>query len=521
MLEKQQIIISHYRLGKSQREIARTMKIHRGTIKRYIEQYEEEMARSALEGGGIVSPPKYNSRGRQKVRLTHELIDLIDHYLEQNKQKRQGGLAKQCMAGTDIYEALIKAGHQIGYTTVVRYIREQKQKGQECFIRQVYLPGSCTEFDWGMVKLNIGSKWKNLMLAVFTLSYSNYRWAFLFERQDTPSFQQAHVLYFIHIGGICGMVVYDNMRVAVAKCTIRQIDKKPTEDLLKLSAYYQFDYRFCNVARGNEKGHVEKSVEYVRRKSFSNRIYFDDLEQANDHLVKTLNDLNDKPVKGQSSTIKQNFLEEKRHFSLLPVSPFDTAVLNFYRIDKYHTISIDTNHYSVPESVHTPTIGVKIYPSRIELYDHQNHCVGSHARRHTKHEWYLEIEHYWNSLKYKPGALAHSQALDQSQPSIKSLYNQSFKDNPRAFIELMLYCKQHLITDEQLHQATLVCRERCLNSPMSSDRIIMLLQNNQLHQKTKHHPQESDQSMSTSISSHCQQQLQLIQSLLINDSIKN
>lgn len=514
MLEKQQIIISYYRQGKSQREIARTMKINRGTVKRYIEQWEEEKARSALEGLGVVFPPKYDSQGRQKSRLTKDVTDQIDQYLAQNDQKRGGGLSKQCMAGTDIYEALVESGCAIGYRTVAKYIREQKQKGQELFIRQVYLPGECIEFDWGMVKLNIGSKWKNLMLAVFTLNYSNYRWAFLFERQDTPSFQQAHVQCFNHLDGIPGMVIYDNMRVAVAKCTIKQIDKKPTEDLLKLSTYYQFDYRFCNVAKGNEKGHVEKSVEYIRRKSFSNHIYFDDLEQANRHLGKTLDSLNEKNVKGQSSSIKQNLMEEQKHFSILPISPFDTAVLTFYRMDKYHTISIDTNHYSVPESLHTPTVGVKIYPSRIELYDHDNHCIGSHPRRHSKHEWYIDIDHYWNSLKHKPGALAHSQAFALAPPSIKLLYDQHYKDAPREFIELMLYCKQNQITEEQLHQATLICRERCLNSPLSSDRIIMLLQNNQQpHQKPNHYQVGADHAMSTSISSHCQEQLQLIQNL--------
>ena len=33
--------------------------------------------------------------------------------------------------------------------------------------------------------------------------------------------------------------------------------------------YYQFGFRFCNVRKGNEKGHVERSVEYIRRKAFA------------------------------------------------------------------------------------------------------------------------------------------------------------------------------------------------------------------------------------------------------------
>jgi len=33
-------------------------------------------------------------------------------------------------------------------------------------------------------------------------------------------------------------------------------EKEATEDLIKISLYYGFKYRFCNIASGNEKGHV-------------------------------------------------------------------------------------------------------------------------------------------------------------------------------------------------------------------------------------------------------------------------
>ena len=34
----------------------------------------------------------------------------------------------------------------------------------------------------------------------------------------------------------------------------------------------------------NEKGHVERGVEFVRRKAFSTKIDFETLEEANNHL---------------------------------------------------------------------------------------------------------------------------------------------------------------------------------------------------------------------------------------------
>ena len=68
-------------------------------------------------------------------------------------------------------------------------------------------------------------------------------------------------------------MVYDNSRVAVAK-RVGPSGKKPTEALLKLSIYYGFSLRFFDNYKANEKGHVERSVEYLRRRIFSKRDTF-------------------------------------------------------------------------------------------------------------------------------------------------------------------------------------------------------------------------------------------------------
>ena len=78
------------------------------------------------------------------------------------------------------------------------------------------------------------------------------------------------------------MMVYDNMRVAVKSFVGG--DKKPTEALMKMSGFYCFEYRFCNVRAGWEKGHVERSVEYVRRKAFCLTDHFGDNILPRRHL---------------------------------------------------------------------------------------------------------------------------------------------------------------------------------------------------------------------------------------------
>ena len=57
------------------------------------------------------------------------------------------------------------------------------------------------------------------------------------------------------------------MKVAVAKF-VSKTEKVPTEDLLKLSIYYGFKYRFCNARKGNEKGHVGATWKSVCKLSY-------------------------------------------------------------------------------------------------------------------------------------------------------------------------------------------------------------------------------------------------------------
>ncbi|MBN2481372.1 MAG: helix-turn-helix domain-containing protein [Bacteroidales bacterium] len=40
MITKQEIIIGHYREGKSERKISRELKLNRETVRRYLEQYK-------------------------------------------------------------------------------------------------------------------------------------------------------------------------------------------------------------------------------------------------------------------------------------------------------------------------------------------------------------------------------------------------------------------------------------------------------------------------------------------------
>lgn len=436
-MDVQQIIISHYRQNKSQRKIALELGINRRTVKKYIDLY------NGKEKTGVTQVPKYKSTNRKKIKLTDQVKQIIDNFLESNAKKQTQGLGKQKLKKIDIFEALQDQGFDIGYTSVCNYIRSKKRSASEKFIKQHYQPGELSEFDWGTVKLYIKGKLVKFKIAIFTLAYSNHRFAMLFSNEKMNSFLEAHVHYFNHIKGVPKCFLYDNMKTAVAKFTKKQKDKVATNDLLKISTYYAFDFRFTGAAKGNEKGHVEKSVEYIRRKCFATKMHFNSLQDANNHLYKKVKLLNQKNAAGNKKSIQQNFKEEQEYFKNLPITSYEPAISQTCKINKLSTICISSNHYSVPESCNQLEVEARIYSDKINVYSAQNELIASHIRCNSKNQWIINLEHYLFTLKTKPGALACSYALKQSPQNLQKLFYNHYKNIPKTFIETAIFCKQN------------------------------------------------------------------------------
>jgi hypothetical protein len=375
--------------------------------------------------------------------------------LKENEEKRNKGQRKQQKKPTDIFEAMETEGMDISYSTVLRVIRGLEQHPKETYIKAIYELGDVCEFDWGEAKLTIGGILRTFQMAVFATGYGNYRYAYLFTKQKTECFQEAHARFFEHVSGVHQTMVYDNMKVAVKSFV--GTEKEPTEGLLQLSIYYGFQFRFCNVRSGNEKPHVERAVEVIRRKAFCVRDTFDTLEEANAYLLTICEKLNRKPQENREGKSANTCLEEERS-SLLPKMPmFDASRKLNARVDKYATIVVDQNHYSVKDHLVGKLVAVKVYSGRIQCF-YEDEKVAEHDRLVGCHEWRLELDHYLQTLKKKPGALAGSTALHQAQVNIKTIYETYYTRREKDFVDLLHYIRDEVTLTEVECSIVELCR---------------------------------------------------------------
>lgn len=474
--QKQKIILKHID-GMSNRSIAKELHMSKDTVNKYVTEYEEQKTELLSMNPGadpeeliqaIVEKPKYNSDNREPKKVTPEMIKAIEGCLEINEWRRANGMSKQQMKKIDIHEYLVnKKKLNISYSTIKRLVKSIVDRHREAFIRQEYDYGDVCEFDWGTVKLDIGeSGYETYQMAVFSPAKSGYRYAMLFKAQDTAAFQQSHAEFFDHCKGNFKMMVFDNMRVAVKKF-VGLHEKEPTKALTELSIYYGFNFRFTNIARGNEKGHVERSVEYVRRRVFSEPgcDRFNTLAEANRFLEDGCMRLNSRPI--SNGTIPLEVFEQEQGHLLPRLPKFESSIYSENRVDKYSTIMVSQNHYSVPDTLVGKMVHVKTFADKIIIY-HDNGIVAVHERSFRLHDWKIEIRHYLRTLHKKPGALRGSTALLQADTQIKNIYEHYYIKDAKAFLQVL-----EIIYERGAEIVTKALKELELLSPMdmSADKV--------------------------------------------------
>ena len=417
------------------------------------------------------SEPRFNTPERSCPVVTDEIKGIIRKCLEENRVRRATGMRKLQWTCKGIHSMLLDKGFRLSYPSVCNHVSRisatmgtKPDKRKEVYVRREHDPGQECEFDWGEIPLIIGGKRRNFQMAVFTLSHSGRRSAWLFARQDTLSLMEAHRNFFSEIQGVPQTMVYDNMKVAVVIRTGRQgrpAVKYPTKAMQRLALYYKFEERFCNARSGWEKGSVERSVEVVRNAAFVSRQSFETLDDAQVWLDRALERINaTSGVHGISDAQKKARIQADLHCLQAAPQPMACFEAEEHQSGSYGTICIDYNNYSVPEELACQTVMARVYSNRIAIY-HQGRKVADHVRLEGKGGWSMNLEHYLNTFLRKPGALDCSTAMRQVPAELAELYRVHFcPDRQREFISFMMYARDNGILQGQITIAARRLRNR-------------------------------------------------------------
>ncbi len=174
---------------------------------------------------------------------------------------------------------------------------------------------------------------------------------------------------------------------------------------------------------------------------FSQRDVFDSVEEAKKFLREQLKKLNSQQKQTLDNKSAWDILCEEQKY-LLPLKPsYDVSRCRDYRVNKYSVINIDSNNYSVPDHLVGKFVTAKIYPDRIVIL-YNGVIVSNPLRSYKKHDWIIDIMHFTQTLKKKPGSLHSSAARRQIEPRLQQIYENYYISNPKDFIELLEILKK-------------------------------------------------------------------------------
>jgi transposase len=296
--------------------------------------------------------------------------------------------------------------------------RHRPRKAAEAFQRLRTLPGEQGQVDWAHFgKLEVGRAERPLWAFVMILSYSRRLFLRFCPGSSMPFFLRGHVEAFAAFGGVPRVLLYDNLKSAVLERRGDAIRFHPT--LLELSAHYRFEPRPVAVARGNEKGRVERAIRYVRDAFFAARQFVDlaDLNRQADEWIMTR--AIDRPwVEDRSRTVRGAFTEEQDKLVALPEQPFPAHDRVEVEVGKTPYARFDLNDYSVPHDRTMRTLIVLADLDTVRIVD-SNELVAKHTRCWDRGQQIEDPAHLDRLVEEKKRARQH-RGLDRLAKSAPS-----------------------------------------------------------------------------------------------------
>ena len=438
-----EIIRRKVRDGMSQRDVAKELGHSRNTVSKAINN---------------PIPPGYRLAQPRSKPAIESFTHILDEWIEQNKNTRR----KQRMYVTKMYERLCDeysfTGH---YSTVQRYVKEATNRKQEVFMPLAFDPGQEAQVDWHEAVVYENNVQKKVYAFCMKLCFSKAPFVCTYQSMTIECFLDGHIRAFEYFGGVPRRIAYDNLKTAVIK-VLKKGKRKLNKRFRELRSVYLFDTRFCNVARGNEKGDVENLAKRSERQFFSPIPHISSIEELNDKLLSDCGKELDRkaPAPHTGKTMGDLFEEERHQLYELPPEKFEACRRISTFPDKQLLIRVDTNRYSIPTEYAFRSCQIKVFVDKVDIY-FADELIASHKKCYLKEQYILDPMHYIKLLERKPGSLDNARAFkgqpwgDDFEFMRRELEYRYGSEGTGRFISILLLFSEY--SESQVKEAVSIC----------------------------------------------------------------
>jgi transposase len=340
----------HWRVG----TIATELGIHHDTVERAI---------GADRFGAGVQPVRPS--------LLDPYKDFIRQTLERHPRLR----------ATRLFAMVRERGYPGSYPQVRRYVATVRPRPTEAYLRLETLPGEQGQVDWGHFgKLTIGAARRPLVCFVMVLSHSRAMYARFALDLGMESFVRGHIEAFEAFGGVPRQLLYDNLKSVVLDRVGNDVRFHPR--ILELAGHYHFAPVPCAPYRGNEKGKVERTIQYLRHAFFAART-FSSVSELNRQLHAWIADTAHErpcPRDPDRRSVGDVFAAEKPRLLQLPDKRFETDLVRAVTSGKQPYVRFDRNDYSIPHTLVRVPVTLIASEDEVRIADATGVIVARHVR---------------------------------------------------------------------------------------------------------------------------------------------
>lgn len=384
--------VEHWRVG----TIARQLHVHRDTVRRVLREHG-------------AAPPG--------VPLRRCLVEPYRAFIGETLEKYP------TLTASRLYDMVCERGYA-GQGSHFRFLVStmRPRPPAEAYLRLRTLPGEQMQIDWGHFgHLQIGQARRPLMAFVAVLSYSRRVFLRFFLNARMDSFLRGHVEAFTAFGGLGRTLLYDNLKSVVLERVGEAIRFNP--EFLSFAKHYRFEPRPVAVARGNQKGRVERQIDFIRKSFFAAR-KFVDVADLNAQAVDWCGGRAfERPwPEDDSLSVRQAFAVEHPHLLELPAAGYALGERVDVAVAKTPYLRFDLNDYTVPHTHVQRSLSVLADEQRVRIFDGITE-LANHPRSFDRHQVIEEPAHLQALVEHKGRARAHRacDALAQVAPAATQL----------------------------------------------------------------------------------------------------
>lgn len=121
-------------------------------------------------------------------------------------------------------------------------------------------------------------------------------------------------------------------------------------------------------------------------------------------------------MSGKEQTVSQLYEEEKSHLLALPDVVFTNVQTCNGRVDKYATVMVYKNRYSVPCRYAGFKVRVLLHAGQVEIFS-GGKKLAMHERLYGNNKWQLDPDHYLELIQQRPLAFHSARPMRQWRES--------------------------------------------------------------------------------------------------------